>query len=273
MHPRRQPVPVWVDDPEDGAFLLEAGVGARSVPNDDPYIRYTSLMMAPTSLVIVETTPEDKHGVRQGETGPSRAQFPSYLENCIIETHAPYFKRQFRKNKLGRVRYPEDLIKEVSHKKGRPKNGCGGCKRAKKQYRQVYWTRPPKGRRGQCRNYQPHNAKVGCSKHVRTVWTTVPDPNAGKMIGTFSFQKLLGLSPGTKIIFEISGRWVRGYIQEYPWWLDKVQAAARASIWKREQAEADKADKAKTRTFRMARQQLKRHRTKPTRYDMLANDD
>lgn len=276
MRPHRQPIPVWViADEEERRFLAEAGVELTCIERGYEGPAY-QMELAPTSLVAIIEAPTDKKNERNSRriSLPSRRRFfgprTFDLDDVIIEPHAPYFKRQFRKTKLGQVRYRTDLTTVEYHKEGKPSKRCKRCKLLQSR---LNWRVIGKGRSRRVVRYDPYTDLVGCSQHVRTVEKEVPHPEAGRVFSTFSFEKLLGQTPGTEIVFEVNGKWFRATIQEYTWWTERQQAEKTKKAQVAEAADKLWRQKAVSNAGRRARYRHRRYMAQPTRYELMMDDD
>lgn len=215
------------------------------------------------TLVIVEIAPEDE--VRRNYcifSKNARPKLPDDLDTCIIEPHAAYFKRQFRKTKLMQAKWVPTHTKSILVRSGKPQGGCRGCKIAKRRY----------GWRNRNWNHN-HDRLVGCKNHIKQEWEELPHPDRGKVFATFSAIKLHGLAPGTTVVAQIDGVWTRVWVHEYAWWTAKLKREEADSRYDKKAAAQLAAQRARSNERYRAGHKKRRHLALPTAWDRVMGDD
>lgn len=274
MRPRRQPIPVWVHADEDVRRLLtKAGVELTCIELGKYESPAFQTELPPRTLVAILEAPSDK----KHQSNSRRICIPQRrrvlgprtycLDDVIIEPFTPYFKRKFRKSKTGQVRLRDDLTTTKTRREGKPKKGCKRCARL---HRGLSWRVVGRGKNRRVMRYNPYKELVGCSDHVRTISEEVPHPDAGQVIDVFSFERLLGQTPGTEIIVEIAGKWVRAEVQPYTWWTEREAAEKKRDKEREDQLQRQKF---KNNVASRARARHRRYMAQPTRYELVMGDD
>jgi hypothetical protein len=80
-----------------------------------------------------------------------------------------------------------------------------------------------------------------------------PFHDAGKVVASFSSERLYGLAVGTKVLFQHEGEWFVGLVNDYPKWREEKKAT--------------------TKAVKKAAYKQRRRNERPSRYDMLMGED